>query len=137
MKLTLTPRRDFPVHPTVESDLSAISAAHRTFAVEELQYSIFSYLLVFYELSPNKPDERQDTLVAVALTCQSFLDVALNILCDRITLFRLLQVWRGRGVLKRVNHPEPDTVDTYVVRALIPNCRTPPSNGFSPSSWLD
>ncbi|KAG8944706.1 hypothetical protein FRC04_001605 [Tulasnella sp. 424] len=118
MKLTQAIRRDFPVHPTVESDLSTTSAAHRTFAIEELQYSIFSHLLVFYALS-SKPDERQDALVAVALTCQSFLDVALNILYDHITLFRLLQVWHGRGVLKRVN--QPGTLDKYITFDRVPN----------------
>lgn len=132
MKLTLTPRRDFPVHPTVESDLSTISAAHRTLAVEELQYSTFSHLLVFYALS-SRPDNRQDALVAVAQTCQSFLDIALNILYRHTTLFRLLQVWHGRDILKRSRlnslHVGTDIVRTY--------CRNTPTNEFSLAPRLD
>lgn len=116
---------------TTESDWATTSAVHRALTTEELQRSIFvSLLLGQFAWSPWSNAKRD--LLSVALTCQAFTEVALDILYNDVSLHDLLQIWRARGILRRVQTPSA-SLEMVRAKYRIPK---PLSNRFSPTCRL-
>lgn len=71
-----------------------------------MQALIFPHLLA---LDTNgQPLKEQNDLVNLAVTCQAFLEVALDVLWRHVNFGRLIQVWKARGVVieRNSNYPE-------------------------------